>query len=528
VSGYGRVSARLHAGFVSAHRGPRPTACPLHAVSVDAATRYPVVVRTHCTGFELRNGMNRTSTSTEASPPARPDRQRRTWLLLLLAGGLPLLALVAATVVGERRTTALLGESVRVFEPTRATVSELRYRLSLQMGDLRGYALTGSDAYLDLYWQNRTAEAELWPELHRLARSLSPEVATDVRELDQATTAWHRAVEPPRRQPAATEVTAQDIDLQTALFDEVLRRADALDEELGREQTERLRAVERLEDVLGIFTLAVSFVVLVTSFVSALLLVRTQRLAQEAERRRRDVVRLADARNRLLRGLSHDVKNPLSAAIGYTELLRERWSTRANAEENEWLKRVHDTVSSASGLLDDLVTFARADVGQLDLSLEALDVTAAAREVARSEEGGFDAAGVTLEIDLPDRMPPVHANRRALEQILTNLLSNARKYTPSGGRATVRAETRHDGGAPGPGEWLALQVSDSGPGIPPEERGRIFEEYTRLEPERAPGTGLGLAISRALARSINGDVSLDAASTPGSTFVLWLPIRPSR
>lgn len=461
----------------------------------------------------------------EASFPAKPSRRpRRTWLVLLLAGGLPLLALVAATVVGERRTTRLLGEIVRVVEPTRATASELRYRLSLEMGDLRGYALTGSHVYFDRYQQNRASEAALWPELHRLARSLSPEVAADVQHLDQVATAWHTVVEPMPPQPASSEATAQAIDLQDALYDDALQLADALDGDLADEQVERLEAVEHMETVLGRFTLAVSLIVLATSVTAAWLLIRTQRLAVEAERGRRDVVRLADARNRLLRGLSHDVKNPLSAAIGYTELLRERLSARVGAEENEWLERVQETVSSANGLLDDLVTFARADAGQLDMPLEAVDVTAAVRHVARSEEAGFEVAGVKLEIDLPDALPPVLANRRGLEQILTNLLSNARKYTPSGGRATVRAAIRRDGRAPLPGEWLELQVSDSGPGIPPEARERIFDEYTRLEPEGTPGTGLGLAISRALARSMGGDLSLDSAPSAGSTFFLSLPL----
>lgn len=464
--------------------------------------------------------MDRTSTPREASSAGKPNRRRRTWLVLLLAGGLPLLALVAVTLVGERRTTVLLGEIIGVFEPTRATMSELRYRLSLEMGDLRGYALTGSRGYLDRFRQNRASEAELWPELHRLARSLSPEVAVDVQELNRVATAWHRAVEPLPR----PEATAQDIDLQDALYDEVLRRADALDEGLAGEQTDRLQAAQDMERVLGSFTLAVSFVVLATSLAAAWLLLRTQRLAEQAERGRREVVRLAEARSRLLRGLSHDVKNPLSAAIGYTELLQKRLSARLGAEENEWLERVDETVTSASGLLDDLVTFARADAGQLELRIEAVDVSAAVRHVARSEEAGFEAAGVKLEIELPDGLPPVLASRRGLEQILTNLLSNARKYTPSGGQATVRAAIRRDGRAPRPGKWLELQVSDTGPGIPPDERERIFDEYTRLEPERTTGTGLGLAISRALARSMKGDLSLDAASTNGSTFILRLPI----
>lgn len=469
--------------------------------------------------------MDRTSTSREVSSPEKTSRQRGTWPLLLLLGGLLLLGLVAATLTGEHRTTIYLGEIIRVLQPTRATMNELRYRLSLEMGDLRGYALTGSRVYLDRFRQNRASEAELWAELHRLAHSLSREVAADIQELDQVVTAWHTAVGQLTRRPAGPDATMQDINLQDALYDEALRLVDALDRELADEQTARLQSVLSMERVLGTLTLAVSLIVLATSLAAAWLLVRTQRLAEQAERGRQEVVRLAEARNRLLRGLSHDVKNPLGAAIGYTELLRERLSARVGAEENKWLARVEETVTSASGLLDDLVTFARADAGQLDMRIETVDVATAIRRVARSEEAGFETAGVKLEIDVPDRLPPVLANRGGLEQILTNLLSNARKYTPSGGWVTVHAAIRGDERAAGPGEWLELRVSDTGPGVPPEGRERIFHEDTRLQPERAPGSGLGLAISRALARSMKGDLLLDSASTNGSTFVLWLPTR---
>ena len=109
-----------------------------------------------------------------------------------------------------------------------------------------------------------------------------------------------------------------------------------------------------------------------------------------------------------------------------------------------------------------------------------------------------------------------------MRQVLSNLLSNAVKYTPAGGRIGVRV--RPLAGNPAhPGEWLAIDVSDTGPGIPAERGQRIFEEFTRLEPGRTPGAGLGLAISRRVARAIGGDLTCMSQPGDGSTFTLWLP-----
>jgi signal transduction histidine kinase len=111
--------------------------------------------------------------------------------------------------------------------------------------------------------------------------------------------------------------------------------------------------------------------------------------------------------------------------------------------------------------------------------------------------------------------------------ILGNLLSNARKYTPPGGHVKVTVTAHATGPSTRAGGWLAIAVSDDGPGIPPERTEFIFQEFARLESGTGRGAGLGLAISRTVARLMDGDLTVDSVVGQGSTFTLWLPAQPA-
>jgi signal transduction histidine kinase len=117
----------------------------------------------------------------------------------------------------------------------------------------------------------------------------------------------------------------------------------------------------------------------------------------------------------------------------------------------------------------------------------------------------------------------VRSDPNRIRQILGNLVSNAVKYTGSGGHVMVKVHERVDDGAPAPGQWIAVDVSDTGPGIPRDKQDQLFREFTRLDPRAAKGAGLGLAISRRIARLLGADITLRSEVGKGSTFTLWLP-----
>lgn len=178
----------------------------------------------------------------------------------------------------------------------------------------------------------------------------------------------------------------------------------------------------------------------------------------------------------------------------------------------------------ATAILDDLLELSRAEAGRLPLRLESVSVRAIVEEVATEEAPQFEAAGVRFALVVPHALPLVRADRGRLQQILGNLLGNARKYTPAGGHVTLRVIVRSDAPLPRPGPWLAVDVIDTGPGIPQDRQETIFDEFTRLEPGTAPGLGLGLAISRRLAVLMGGDLTVESRSGAGSTFTMWLPV----
>jgi len=257
----------------------------------------------------------------------------------------------------------------------------------------------------------------------------------------------------------------------------------------------------------------------------ASLALRRVLLLQEAEQRGRELENVLQSKARLIRGLSHDLKNPLSAVSGYADLLDSGVKGRMSPEQSELLAGVRRGIQSMTRIIDDLLVLAGTEAGQLEIRKEMMDVAEAARDVVAEHRAAAENAGLTLELAAPEPAPRILSDAARVQQILGNLLSNAIKYTPEGGRVTVTIESVDNGDAPDAGRWTALRVSDTGEGIPKEAQERIFEEFFRLgrESTEEPGTGLGLAISRNVARLLGGNITVDSEVGRGSTFTLWLP-----
>lgn len=251
------------------------------------------------------------------------------------------------------------------------------------------------------------------------------------------------------------------------------------------------------------------------------LLAREQAARAEADRRREELERVSESRTRLMRGFSHDVKNPLGAADGYAALLEEGIGGELSESQQRSVHGIRRSIQSSLHLIDELLELARAEAGQIELNVERVDAAALAREVAEDFRGQVNAAGLVLEIRAPSALP-VESDRNRVRQILSNLVSNAVKYTRDG-RVIVDASFRSDDAAPRPGEWVVICVIDTGPGIPEEKRAAIFQEFTRLDATAAHGAGVGLTISRRIARLLGGDVTVESEVGRGSTFTLWLP-----
>ncbi|MGH7576337.1 MAG: PAS domain-containing sensor histidine kinase [Longimicrobiales bacterium] len=244
----------------------------------------------------------------------------------------------------------------------------------------------------------------------------------------------------------------------------------------------------------------------------------------EAERRRAAVERVMASRERLIRGFSHDVKNPLGAADGYLQVLEEGVLGELEPRQAQSVRQCRRSIRSALDLIEVLVDIARAEAGRLEIEDRPVDVGEISSSVAAEYRAQAHAASLDLQVRVASSVPVIRSDPGRVRQILGNLISNAVKYTDQGA-VTVRVETREDGdgATPGPGRWIAVAVCDTGPGIPPEKRELLFQEYGRIEPDRKGSTGLGLAISRRLAELLGGAIGVSSEVGAGSTFTLWLP-----
>lgn len=247
-----------------------------------------------------------------------------------------------------------------------------------------------------------------------------------------------------------------------------------------------------------------------------------------AERRTRELEGATESRVRLLRGITHDVKNPLGAARGYADLLAMGVKGPVSPEQEPLVTGIRRSVDTALTIIADLLELARSDSGALAVHLVEADVRELARRAVDDHRVRADAAGLAMQIEVPESPLPVLTDPARVDQVIGNLLSNAIKYTPAPGRITVRCR-RSPGRRTSDVDRAVVEVSDTGPGIPVAQREAIFDEFTRLEEDGAQkGHGLGLAIARRIARTLGGELSLAEPGAAGATFVLALPLTETK
>ena len=218
--------------------------------------------------------------------------------------------------------------------------------------------------------------------------------------------------------------------------------------------------------------------------------------------------------------ISHDLRTPLTSIMGYVELALEQDSeTGLDKERRGYLDIVARSSQRLLRLVDDLLFVARLRTGQLDLSPKPLDLAEIAAQTVDEMRPRAEQKGLTLVLDAPEPVP-VEADRGRIFQLLDNLVSNAIKFTPEGGRVEL-AVARTPAGA-------SLEIRDTGIGIGAAEAERVFEQFFRAKAavkDQIPGTGLGLFIARAIAEAHGGTISAAPRAHGGTVFRIELPVK---
>jgi signal transduction histidine kinase/PAS domain-containing protein len=220
--------------------------------------------------------------------------------------------------------------------------------------------------------------------------------------------------------------------------------------------------------------------------------------------------------------MSHEFRTPLSAILGYADILTAAVHGELNAKQRTHVDRMKASVRHLSHLVDEILSYASMEAGQERIRLDRVDAAALARDVGHIMEPIAEAAGLELRLRLAEGPVEVVTDASKLRQILINLLSNGIKYTGSG-----HVELVLEPGA----EGIRFRVMDTGPGIDAEYAEDIFEPFWQMEAHngrRVTGTGLGLAVARRLARLMGGDIQLRSAVGEGSEFIVDLPLTGGR
>jgi signal transduction histidine kinase len=237
--------------------------------------------------------------------------------------------------------------------------------------------------------------------------------------------------------------------------------------------------------------------------------------AYEAERETvAELRRLSALRADFVSLVSHELRSPMAAVIGAARTLQDRWRELSPEQRTSFLALIGDETSRLATLIGDVLDTSRIEAGTFSYTFSDVDLAQLVRDTVALVSLGQDEIGVLAKAN--DSVPRVRADRERLKQVLTNLIENAVKYSPPGEQVEVSVWAENG--------RVCVTVADSGPGIPTEQHGLIFEKFGRANVGSGkPGTGLGLFIARSIAEAHGGSLGVRSAPGKGAVFTLELP-----
>jgi signal transduction histidine kinase len=259
--------------------------------------------------------------------------------------------------------------------------------------------------------------------------------------------------------------------------------------------------------------------VLKTFATQSALAIQNARLFREIADKSAQLEAASRHKSEFLANMSHELRTPLNAIIGFSEVLTERMFGELNDKQDEYLKDIHASGQHLLSLINDILDLSKIEAGRMELERSDFDLPNAIENALILVRERASRRGIRLGSTIDGRLGVISGDERKVKQVLLNLLSNALKFTPEGGRVDVRARP-HDGVA-------EVSVADTGVGIAPEDQDAVFEEFRQVgtADKKAEGTGLGLALSRKFIELHGGKIWVKSQVGAGSTFTFTLPVR---
>lgn len=236
--------------------------------------------------------------------------------------------------------------------------------------------------------------------------------------------------------------------------------------------------------------------------------------------------RLDDARREFVANVSHELRTPLTNIRSYTETLLDAAGDIPIDTEKQFLGVISSESERMARIVTDLLTLSKLDYGRMELRMTRFSLADMLHNVANAMKLTAEDSGHALAVDTPDDLPKIVGDRERIEQVVVNILSNAVKYTPSGGHIRLSARELS-------GNRVRITVEDDGVGIPAADVPRLFERFYRVDKARsraAGGTGLGLAIAKEIVEQHEGKIALASEYGKGTTVTITLPtdLTPNR
>ena len=226
-------------------------------------------------------------------------------------------------------------------------------------------------------------------------------------------------------------------------------------------------------------------------------------------------------KSEFLANMSHELRTPLNAIIGFSEALMDRMFGELNEKQADYLKDIHESGRHLLSLINDILDLSKIEAGQMELQVTTFHVPTALSNAMTLVRERAQRHGISLALQVDERVGEFSADERKFKQVMLNLLSNAVKFTPDGGRVDVTATCD--------AAKLEIAVRDTGVGMTAEDQAALFEEFKQVGRDaarNAEGTGLGLALSKKFVELHGGGIRVDSAPGQGSTFTFFLPVRP--